>query len=208
MRPLTLPISDLGRRPMRSALTALGIAVAVGSFIAMVGLSRGVEQAWVNYYLDRGTHLLAVRKGAVEILSTSLDADLAGPMGRIEGVRDVAGELADMVPLDDGSMVLIAGWPRDSFLWRSLRIVAGRAQPRRPMKADAVVIGQPQAEVLGLKAGDELQVLQHRFRIVGMFRQTSVMTNGAILMPLGAMQELCRAARQGHRLQHPPGPPR
>ena len=68
MRPLTLPISDLGRRPMRSTLTALGIAVAVGSFIAMVGLSRGVEQAWVNYYLDRGTHLLAVRKGAVEIL--------------------------------------------------------------------------------------------------------------------------------------------
>ena len=109
-------------------------------------------------------------------------------MGRIEGVRDVAGELADMVPLDDGSMVLVAGWPRDSFLWRSLRIVAGRAPG--PDEADAVIIGQPQAEVLGLKAGDELQVLQHRFRIVGMFRQTSVMTNGTIVMPLGAMQEL------------------
>jgi putative ABC transport system permease protein len=188
VRPLTLPISDLARRPMRSVLTALGIAVAVGSFIAMMGLSRGVEQAWVNFYLDRGTHLVAIRKGAVEILSTSIDAGMTEPMSRIEGVRDVAGELADMVPLDDGSMILVAGWPQGSYLWQSLRLVSGRLPAAD--ETEAVVIGQPQAEIFGKKSGDSIQILSRRYRIVGIFRQSSVMTNSTILMPLGPMQEL------------------
>ena len=69
----TLALRALARRPVRSGLTALGIGLAVASFIALLGLARRLEQAWTRSLAERGTHVMAVRKGAVEILTTSVD---------------------------------------------------------------------------------------------------------------------------------------
>ena len=85
MHLANIAIWNLGRRPMRSLLTVLGIAAAVGSFVAMIGLSRGIEQSWMNNLRARGTHLLALQKGAVEILTSSINDDLEKEIGRIDG---------------------------------------------------------------------------------------------------------------------------
>ncbi|MGA3086603.1 MAG: ABC transporter permease [Thermodesulfobacteriota bacterium] len=58
---------------MRSFLTALGIAAAVGSLVAMVGLSRGLERGWLKHFHAKGTDLVVLQKGAVEIFTSNLE---------------------------------------------------------------------------------------------------------------------------------------
>ena len=60
MRFWNLAIYNLGRRPLRSALTVLGIAVAVACLVVMVGLSRGLERAWINNLHARGTQRVEI----------------------------------------------------------------------------------------------------------------------------------------------------
>ena len=60
----------LARRPVRSLLTALGVCVAVGGFLALNGLAGGVARAWDRTLAQRGGHLVAMRSNSVEVLSS------------------------------------------------------------------------------------------------------------------------------------------
>ena len=188
MRFYSIPMRNLARRPMRSSLTALGVAAAVASFLAMMGISQGFDYSFVKILLERDTHILAVRKGTAEILAGALRADLAKELAGVEGVRSVSGELMDLVPLDSGPMALVAGWPPESRLWKSLHMETGRLP-----KADApaeISVGAGIAEELNLKPGGTLRILEKRFTVVGTFKNTSTMGNNMIILPIAAMEAL------------------
>jgi putative ABC transport system permease protein len=183
-----IAVRNLGRRPVRSSLTALGIALAVSSFIALVGMSRGLERAWITTLLERGTHVLAVRKGAVELLTGSVDAHLEDGLRRVDGVQAVSGELVDLLSLDTGQTVIVVGWPAGSFLWRPLRLVDG-ALPD-PAQPAGILAGQTIAAGLGKQPGDVVRIRGRAFTIAGTFRQAGAMGNSAMILQLPAMQDL------------------
>ena len=122
---LSISFRNLWRRPVRSCLTAMGVAVAVATLIALVGTSQGVERAWSESMAGRGIHMLGFRKDTVEILSSTINQAVVEQIGRIAGIKAAAGELGDLVKLDAGVMG-ISGWPADSFLWETLQIQKGR----------------------------------------------------------------------------------
>ena len=188
MRFAQLVLTNLWRRPMRSALTVLGIAVASGSFFAIVALSRGLEHAWINSTMARGTHILAVQKGAMYFLTTSVDAGLERDIKRVAGVEDVSGELADVMILEKDHTCAVVGWPLDSYLWGTLRLVQGSLPA--PGEQNVVMLGQSAAEVLGRKPGDILAVGDKTFTIKGLFRLGGAMGSSSVVMPLPQMQDL------------------
>ena len=61
-----LAFRNLRRRPARSVLTALGVALAVGSFITLYGLSRSVQENVQQSFEERGTDLTVRRRGIAE----------------------------------------------------------------------------------------------------------------------------------------------
>jgi len=188
MRFLTLPIHNLRRHPARSYLTCAIIAAAVASFIALVGISRGLERAWINSLVERGTHILGVRKGAIEILTASMDETIADNLRRIHGVADVSGELLDLVELETGEVVLLTGWPVDSYFWSSLDIREGKLPG--PDEAHSAIVGQTMAAQLGKSVNDTIMLQGQEFYICGISRHSSVISNGSIVLPLLSMQEL------------------
>ena len=208
MRFLSIPLRNLGRRPTRSTLTAVGIALAIASFIALVGMSRGLERAWVGSLMDRGTHILAVRKGAIEILTASIDEAVAGQLARVPGVAAAAGELLDLVDLADGEGAGVSGWAADSYLWGTLKLVDGHLPT--PAEPNGVVLGQTTAEVLKKKPGETIRLSGRDFLVTGISRQASVMSNKCIVVPLPTLQALLE--RPGKvtdfnlRLAHPEDP--
>lgn len=208
MRFVRLPLDDLRRRPVRTGLTAAGIAIAVASFVALVGLSRGLEHAWVRSLAERGTHLLATRKGAVEILTASVDESAGGTLGRLAGVREVAGELVDLATLDTGETVLVAGWPPGSYLWQTVRLAAGRLP--EPGARDAVVLGQALAEALGRGPGSKLVLRGRDLTVTGVVRTAGVINGNMLMMPLPALQALLdrpgKVTVFGLRLERPDDP--
>jgi putative ABC transport system permease protein len=168
---LALPLRNLGRRRLRSALTAGGIGIAVAGMLALLGLSRGLERNWLLSLQGKGTHVLAYKKGAIELLSASLDQGLAIPMRQAPGLTAVTPNLVDLVELETGQMVVLSGWP---------------AAPG----ADQIEVGESLAAALGKKAGGTLQLGGREFRIAAVTRQASVFDDRSVKMPLEAMQRL------------------
>ncbi len=188
MNIATLACENLGRRPLRSVLTLLGIAVAVASFVVMVGLSQGIERAWVDNLHARGTDLLVVQKGAVEILTTSLDESLGQQIGAADGVADVAAELGDLMTLENGQTTVAVGWSDGCFLWRAVQLQAGRLPAGG--ERDAVLLGESAAAALGKAPGDTVLARGRTFTVAGIFKLGGVMGNNAVVLPLASMQAL------------------
>src|SRR5688500_622077 len=58
---LLMALSVPLRNPGRSALTALGLAIGVGAFIAMVSFGRGARSSVVSQFETLGSNLLRVK---------------------------------------------------------------------------------------------------------------------------------------------------
>jgi putative ABC transport system permease protein len=189
MHFVTMALYNLLRRPLRTALTGLGVALAVGCSLTMLNMSRGLERGWIQALMDRGTHILGVRRHTAEILTGALDARLGERIAAEEGVRSVCGELVDMTPLEDGHTMLVCGWPEGGFLWSSLRFEAGGRPPAG--SGDSAVLGQAAADALNLGVGGSFRMHDREFRVAGVARQGgSSMGSGIIMIPLRTMQEL------------------
>ena len=205
MRFAALPLRNLRRRPARTLFTGLGVAVGLGTFLALIGLSRGFERTWTRGLVERGTHVLAVRHGAMEILTGALDQGLAPRLRAVPGVAGVSPELMDLYTVPGGRPVLLSGWEPGSYLWRTLTLDRGAA----PAAGDSagVVIGQAVAELLHREVGDTLGVLGGRFVVRGVARPNSVMGSNTVFLLLPALQR--QAGRAGKvnvfnlRLAHP-----
>ena len=94
------------RNPGRSALTALGLAIGVSAFIAMVSFGRGARGSVVSQFETLGTNLLRIRKAS----SSATEAEVR-PLshGDYEALRREATTLAYVVPYSDRLMNISHG---------------------------------------------------------------------------------------------------
>lgn len=188
MRFFDLALLCLARRPARSIATVTGISVAFAGFVALVGLSSGMERAFVELFLGRGTHVVAVRKQTVDLLAATVSEQRAEAISRVAGVSEVAAELVGMLNVASGEGVLVSGWPEGCYLWRTLSLRQGRLPA--PGSLDEAVVAQLVSEALGKRVGDEVEIGTGTFRIVGEFAAEDVTSNKLILVPLGALQRI------------------
>ncbi|HXY70779.1 MAG TPA: FtsX-like permease family protein [Gemmatimonadales bacterium] len=79
--PLVYNVRSLARRPVSSAMTALGVALVVGVFIAMLALANGFKMALVR--TGSPGNVLVLRKGADSELSSGISRDNAAIIGAL-----------------------------------------------------------------------------------------------------------------------------
>lgn len=181
-------LRNLCQRPVRTALTVSGVAVAFGALIVLTGVSRGLERSWIDGLRQQGADMLAVRRNSVNILSATLDAGVARQMAAVSGVRAVAGELVDLVQLESGERVLVSGWEEGTFLWDTQPVLRGRLPA--PDQRRGAAIGQPVAEVLRKSIGDEIQMGGSSFRVTGILGASPERSLRLIIVPLRALQDV------------------
>jgi putative ABC transport system permease protein len=177
---------NLTSRPLRSALTALGVGVALASFIALVSTVRGMTASWLRYLADRGTHLIGTRKGSVEFFSGSIDQAVVAEVRRAEGVVAVAGELVSLVSLDDRVLVAV-GWDPSEYLWDKVPLAAG-TMPGLDQRRGAA-LGEEVADLLGKKRGDTVRINGRDFVVTGIVRPLGPLSRNAVVMALPTMQD-------------------
>ena len=208
MKFIELPVKNFRAHSTRFVLTSLGIAIALGGMLGLVGLSRGFERSWVVFLQQKRTDILALKRGSVELLNASLDEHLAARIKAVPGVASAMSGLGDVVELETGQAAFLAGWPLDSDFWKTLALVEGNAPDAT--QPNGVVLGQTLARSLGKKPGDSIQLSGRDFRITGISRQFGVIDDRSVMMPMRAMQQLI--GREGKatgfhiRLQHPEEP--
>ena len=182
---------NLSRRPARSLVTAVGVALAVGAVVAMTGIAEGFRRSFVAMYQQRGVDLVVSRAGSVQSMTSAFDQSWAAEIAALDGVGDVAPQLSDVISLDQFDVygVLVQGWQKDSFLLDALKLVEGKSLAETGPRS--IMIGAVLAKNLGKGIGDSVEVVEEEpYRIVGIFESFNVYENNSILMRLDELQRL------------------
>ena len=187
-----LAFSNLARRAARTLLTVLGIALAVGTAVALLALARGVAESVGRGLDETGAEFVVAPRNATGVLSSRLPESVGGVIAAMSGVESVSGELYAFTVTADNQSVLIAGWSRNAAGWKEAPLRSGRLpEPDRR----EILIGDSLAEGLGLAADDEIDLFDETFEVVGVTGYATAMNRSMVIMPLAALQEA--ALREG-----------
>ncbi len=187
----TMILANLRRRPLRSALTISGVAIAVTAVVSLVGIARSFENTLLAIYQSRGVDLVVVRAGGVQRLGSVLDEKLADRVRQLPGVARVSPALAEVVSFEKLDLfgVLVRGLPLESFILEDVNVVAGRRLA--PGDKRTVMLGAVIAKTLNAAVGQTIEVLPGKpCRVVGIFQSRNLFEDGSIIMPLEELQEL------------------
>jgi putative ABC transport system permease protein len=194
MNLLGLALRNLRRRPIRTCLSVLGIGLAVGSALALIGLSRSIQNSMRDGMDEIGDDLVVMQKNASDIFGGFIPEQTVERIAMIPGVARVAGELVTFAPSGLDKSVLTLGWPDTSYLWKTIPLREGRVPTFG--ERHVAVVGDTAAASLGKKVGDELELIGETYRIVGIAGYTASVNRGLVLVPLVDLQEASYRPRQ------------
>lgn len=196
---LRLAAAALVRRPLRTFLTALGIAVAVASTVVFLSLGEGLRQAFRNELGGIGPDL-QIGYGdlsesafnAVPELPIDLADALAADAARFGIERVVPILLVVRSGLTPTSAVVFQGLPADvdvSGIYSGLTIVEGRGLGAADAGEAVAVAGEQAALRSGLAVGDVLRLNPRAsFEIVGIVRASGGLVDNTVVVPLATLQ--------------------
>lgn len=176
-----LVLSNIFYRKTRTVTTMAGVALGVVLVVLTVGISHG-------FLHDQGRRNAAVTAEIIlgppgSTFGLSLNPTLSLPLNLASQIRSIDG-VSEVVPV--GQYLhghVIDGIDYASFTRVSeLRVVEGR-----PLQSgDEVIIDRIQQKQRNLKVGDEMEIFNRPFRIVGIFEPESL---ARIKVPLATMQQ-------------------
>ncbi len=205
-----LAIASLIRRPLRSLLTALGIAIAVGSTVVFLSLGEGLRSAFDDSLEGLGPDIQAsygafdaTSLGSVPQMPLSFLAELEADAADY-GVARVTPVLVYMRgSLAAASAFVFYGIPVDTDLhrlYRDFALLEGRGLAERvpetrddavgtvPIVGDALV-GEQAAMRSGIALGDVLRLNpEAAFEVVGIAVADGGLLDNAILVPIEPLQ--------------------
>lgn len=169
----------LRTRRLRTALSALGVAIGIASMVAVLGMSSS-SQAALNAQLNTlGTNLLELGPGqSLFGQNAELPATSVGMVGRLDGVQQVTSTAqlsenvyrSDRVPSDESAGIgVVAAQPNLLSVLRG-SLAQGRFLDAAVDRYPAVVLGATTAQRLGISdLTDTTQVWLggHWFTVVG-----------------------------------------
>ena len=187
MNLVGLALRNLKRRPIRTGLSVLGIGLAVGSALALISLSRSIQNSTREGLNEMGDDLVVMQKDASDIFGGFIPEPTIERIAAIPGVARVSGELLMFAPSASDRHVLTQGWPDTSYLWMKVPLREGRVPATG--ERNVAVLGEAAAATLGKKLHDEIEILGERFNVIGIANYTSIINRGLVLILLPDLQK-------------------
>src|SRR5688572_24697528 len=175
------------RRPVRTGLTIVGIAIGIAAVVALVGISRGFETSWETGMKSRGTDIV-VSSMRNALTPKPFSADVVERIAPLPHVAETCGLFVDLISVEEAEMMIVSARQWGGFSWKNLKIVSGRLP--KDAAERAVVLGTTAAEVLEKKVGDTLQLETEELAVVGIVDGGAVVENGSVILSLPVFQEL------------------
>src|SRR5262245_17098006 len=205
MRKFQLALHHIVGRPLRSVLTVVGISIACAGSLSVTGLIQGVQDSLEQGMEEPGADFVVGQRASFSLVGGSLPESLGPKLAAVPGVDEVSGVLFNVETMDNSGNVVVSGWPRGSFLWKSLDLLQGRIPA--PEEDHSLVLGQSIAAALKKTVGDDIDMRFTKFRIVGIAQFSSYLNQNIALIPLDVLQKFL--SREGSvtyfqvRLQRP-----
>ncbi|MEK6321194.1 MAG: ABC transporter permease [Acidobacteriota bacterium] len=176
-----LVLSNILYRKTRTVTTMAGVALGVVLVVLTVGIAHG-------FLHDQGRRNAAVTAEIIfgppgSMFGLSLNPTLSLPLHLAGEIRSIDG-VGDVVPVGQ----YLSGHVIDGIDYNTFtRVSDARVVEGRPFQAaDETIIDRIQQKQRNLKVGDEMDIFNRRFRVVGIFEPESL---ARIKVPLTTMQQ-------------------
>lgn len=192
-------LRNLLSRPARSALSLLGLTVAIAGMVGLFSVARGLEQTFDRSFKSI-PGLIVMQAGAPIPLFSRLPKDWKADMERVPGVHVVAPEVWMRANIIEEKPVMAP--PRFLFgvdipsrikLRKGVyteSMIEGRFLKPDDVGQRKVVISRQIAEEHRKKVGDTLSVNSIEFEIVGLYHVGSLLLDVAILVDGDTLRQL------------------
>src|SRR5258708_2607619 len=97
MRFFSFVAKNVFRRPVRSLLTGLGIAVAIAAVVSLLGVSDGFEQTQIQLLTARDVDLVVQKAGLTQTSTARLDESILGQLQSDPNIRDKAQKITPLL---------------------------------------------------------------------------------------------------------------
>ncbi|MFO8149939.1 MAG: ABC transporter permease [Trueperaceae bacterium] len=195
----SLATAALLRRPLRTFLTALGIAIAVGSTVVFLSLGEGLRQAFSQELSGVGPDLQVsfgdLQTGSfAEIPELPIEyADILLADAERYGIVDLVPVLLHVRSgLSPGSAIVFQGLPAGAdvaSIYVDFTIAEGRQLTTEDEGAMVAVLGPQTAERLALGVGGTLRLNPRAsFEVVGIGSSAGGLLDNSVLVPISSLQ--------------------
>lgn len=191
-----MALKNIARRPVRSLLTVLGVAIGMTAVVGLLGLSGGVRRALQEQFERLGHDLVLILPVGTAGFSQPQHIEINWEMIRsLPGVAQAGGLLRQTLPVvsdDKQGFPVVLGLSAGTLA--SAEKFFSRfelAEGRLPAEGDEVLLSRGAAQQFEVSLGETIRVREHKFRISGILEPLGdPRTEGAIFMPLASMWEL------------------
>ncbi len=189
-------LKNLTRRPVRTALTVLGLAVAVGSMIALLAVSHNVERSVESAFDRRRIDLVVMQAGKSSGLNSDFSEYLVEEAKKLPEVDKISEGVVDVTDMtrDSGSSdpVLVQGWRLDNFGFEDIEVLPG-GRMLAEGERNKIMLGRTLATNLNKKVGDSIVFggnKENPYEVIAVFKSFVVFEEGGAIVSFADGQAL------------------
>src|SRR6266496_2186763 len=186
----TLIARNLVRRPVRTLLTAAGVALGVALIVALLSIAAGVQRTAGDLIHVGRADFGIFQQGTSDLTKSLLPRSLEPRLRAMPGISDVAAIFLRVSHVQGRDSFLVFGLDPREFAYRRFVIVAGRRA-----RGNEALVGDLAARSLHVRPGGTLRVDKRRYRIAGLYHSGNHFEDIGAVLPLHAVQSL--AGRPG-----------
>jgi len=191
MRFYAFVLKNVVRRRVRSCLTVIGMAVAVGAVVALVGVSSSSIQAFLSIYDAQKISIIVQQKGAKQRLTSTMPEKLGDEIAKIPGVKQVNTGLVDYTSLEELGIhaLVVQAWIGDSEAMKALNILPG-GHWLTAADRHGVLLGEELAQTVNKKVGDKLPLFDDGdYTVKGIVKSPNPYESSSMWVLLPALQK-------------------
>jgi len=183
-----LALRNILRRPGRSILTVMGVAIGIAAFVTLVSLAMGFQRSWADAYHGIGGDLLVAKRTTRRPMPALFAVTVRDELRQLPHISEAVGVLTDLIAIEEAPAIIVLGWEPDSFLWQHLTLTEGRWPANSGERT--VALGEIATDILGKSVGDTIQIEALEYRVCGRFASQAISESGAVLMSLHQLQSV------------------
>ncbi len=184
---LSLVWRNVSSRKVRSSLTAIAVAVAIMTVVALGVLTHSLRSTAVSILRTGTADFTVAQKGVSDVLYSALDEEDVRRLSSYPGVEHATGVLIAIAKLDnEHPFFLRIGVAPSDLETFGVRIVDGRAYA--PESDTDILLGYRAAREFHVQVGDDFTIEGDTFSVVGIFATEQALGDSGSMYPLVSLQ--------------------
>jgi len=185
-----LILRNLLRQKIRTSLTVLGMSIGITAVVALGIITHSVEVSASELLTVGSSDFSVGRKGSADLTFSTLTREDLRKVEAFPEVEHVSGVLLAFSRVGSNPYFQQVGIDPADLAYFETPLLEGELLSAGSL--DDIMLGADAADQLGAGVGDAVDVREHSFRVVGIYRMGATYLDGGAILPIARLWQIER----------------